>query len=136
MMMSLTGIKSGSKRAFTLIEVMVAVAVLSFGLVMVYQAFFIVLDTFNYGADYLEVSPWMDEKIWQAQDSIMRKGLLEDNSADGELTLRNKKFTWALENSPIAGTNNLTALKLEVSWKEGKRVAQVSRSCYAKYYER
>jgi prepilin-type N-terminal cleavage/methylation domain-containing protein len=136
MMMSLIGNKSGSKRAFTLIEVMVAVAVLSFGLVLVYQAFFVVLNTFNYGANYLEVSPWMDEKIWKAQDSIMRKGLLEDNSAEGEVTLRNKKFTWSLQNSPLAGANNLTSLKLEVFWKEGKRAVQVSRSCYAKYYER
>jgi prepilin-type N-terminal cleavage/methylation domain-containing protein len=136
MMMSLTGIKAGSKRAFTLIEVMVAVAVLSFGLVMVYQAFFVVLDTFNYGADYLEVSPWMDEKIWLAQDSIMRKGVLEDNSTNGELNLRNKKFTWELRNSVVDGTNNLIALTLDVYWKEGKRPVQASRSGYAKYYER
>jgi prepilin-type N-terminal cleavage/methylation domain-containing protein len=135
MTMWLTGTRVRSKRAFTLIEVMVAVAVLSFGLVMIYQAFFVVVDTFNYGADYLEVSPWITEKLWQAQDSIMRKGELEDNSPEGELFLRNKKFTWALRKTPVSGIKNLVALELEISWKEGKRFVQVSRNCYARYYE-
>ena len=69
MMILTTGNKRNSRSGFTLIEVMVAVAVLSFGLVMVYQAFFVVLDSFNYSADYLEIAGWMDEKIWQAQRS-------------------------------------------------------------------
>jgi prepilin-type N-terminal cleavage/methylation domain-containing protein len=133
--MSITGNKKNSKRAFTLIEVMVAVAVLSFGLVMIYQAFFVVLDTFNYGADSLEVSPWINEKIWQAQDSIIHKGSLADNSTEGEFILDNRKFTWALKGSAISEISDLTALNLEVSWKAGKRTVQVSRNGYARYYE-
>ena len=132
MTMSITG----NKKGFTLIEVMVAVAVLSFGLVLVYQAFFIVLDAFNHGADYLEVSPWINEKVWQAQDSIMRKGSLGDDPTAGEFILRNKKFTWLLQGSIIDGASKLTAVNLEVSWKEGKRTVQVSRAGYAKYYEK
>jgi prepilin-type N-terminal cleavage/methylation domain-containing protein len=135
MTMSITGNKKDPQRAFTLIEVMVAVAVLSFGLVMVYQAFFIVLDTFNYGADYLEVSPWINEKIWQAQDSIMNKGALADTAPEGEFILQNKKFTWSLKSSAISEVNDLTAFDLEVSWKEGKRAVQVSRNGYARYHE-
>jgi len=135
MTMSITGNKKDSQRAFTLIEVMVAVAVLSFGLVLIYQAFFIVLDTFNYGADYLEVSPWINEKIWQAQDSIIHKGSLAEIAPEGEFVLQNKKFTWSLKSAQISGLNDLSSLNLEVSWKEGKRTAQVSRNAYARYDE-
>jgi hypothetical protein len=112
---------------------MVAVAVLSFGLVMVYQAFFVVLDSFNYGADYLEIVSWMDEKIWQAQDSIMRTGGLEGDSTQGEFVARNKKFEWLISSNVLSGAGNISAVNLEVDWKEAKRKVKVSRSCYAKY---
>jgi len=125
-------LRIGNKRGFTLIEVMVAVAVLSFGLVMVYQAFFIVLDSFNYSADYLEVSPWMDEKIWLAQDSIMRGGS-ENNTGQGEFILRNKKFNWSLSSRALDPISNLSEVNLEVTWKEGRRSVLASRSFYAKY---
>jgi prepilin-type N-terminal cleavage/methylation domain-containing protein len=133
----MTMLKTGNKKrkagGFTLIEVMVAVAVLSFGLVMVYQAFFIVLDSFNYSADYLEIVSWMDEKIWQVQDSIMRTGALETNSSQGEFISRNKKFDWILFSSVLNGNGNISAVNLEVNWKESRRKVKATRSCYAKY---
>jgi prepilin-type N-terminal cleavage/methylation domain-containing protein len=135
-------LKTGNKkrkadsRGFTLIEVMVAVAVLSFGLVMVYQAFFIVLDSFNYSADYLEIVSWMDEKIWQAQDSIMRTGALETNTTQGEFIARNKKFEWTISSNALSSAGNLSAVNLEVNWKEAKRKVKVNRSCYAKYEQK
>ncbi|MCX5708990.1 MAG: prepilin-type N-terminal cleavage/methylation domain-containing protein [Candidatus Omnitrophica bacterium] len=136
--MSKTGNKKrkADSRGFTLIEVMVAVAVLSFGLVMVYQAFFIVLDSFNYSADYLEIVSWMDEKIWQVQDSIMRTGALEGNSNQGEFVARNKNFDWAISSNVLGSAGNLYAVNLEVNWKEAKRKVKLSRFCYAKYEQK
>ncbi len=133
MMMLKTG--NRKRRGFTLIEVMVAVAVLSFGLVMVYQSFFIVLNSFNYCADSLAIAVWMDEKIWQAQDSIMRTGGLDNNPEQGEITARSKKFNWELSSTVLDQAANLSAVNLEITWKEGKRNVKVSRSGYAKYEE-
>jgi prepilin-type N-terminal cleavage/methylation domain-containing protein len=134
-MMLKTGNKKrkAASRGFTLIEVMVAVAVLSFGLVMVYQAFFVVLNSFNYSADYLAIVSWMDEKIWQAQDSIMRTGALETDSTQGEFVARNKKFEWSISSSVLGGSGDLSVVNLQVNWKEAKREVGVTRSCYAKY---
>ena len=124
------------KKGFTLIEVMVAVAVLSFGLVLVYQAFFIALDSFNYSADYLQISPWMDEKIWEAQDSIRRTGKLEDNQTQGEFIARNKKFDWTLSLNSLDPSGNLSAIDLEIGWKEARRNVKASRWGYANYEEK
>lgn len=115
---------------------MVAVAVLSFGLVLVYQAFFTALDAFNYSADYLQISPWMDEKIWEAQDSIMRTGKLEDNQTQGEFTARNKKFGWTLALGSLGPGGNLSEINLEVGWKEAKRNVKAFRWGYANYEEK
>ncbi len=129
----MTILRIGNKKGFTLIEVMVAVAVLSFGLVMVYQAFFIVLDSYNYSADYLEIAPWIDEKIWHSQDIIMRMAGLENNPRQGEFFARNKKFSWSLDFRVLDPISNLSEVNLEVAWKEGRRNVKISRSGYAKY---
>ena len=71
------------KKGFTLIEVMVTTAVLSLSMVLIYQAFFISLDSFNYCADYLDVVSWADEKLWQAQDSVTHNGTLNPIGAYG-----------------------------------------------------
>ena len=123
------------KNGFTLIEVMVAVAVLSFGLVLVYQAFFISLDAFNYSADYLAIACWMDEKIWESQDNIMRTGSLQDYQLQGEFLARNKLFSWQVSSNLLDQNSNLTAVNLQVNWKEAKRSVKASRFCYAKYEE-
>ena len=122
-----------AKRGFTLIEVMVAVAVLSFGLVMVYQAFFMVFNSFNYSVNYLEVLPWMDEKIWEAQDSNRRVGALENNPGQGEFTARNKNFYWSLSSKVLEPAANLSAVNLEVTWKNGGKDIKFSRVGYARY---
>ncbi len=136
MMMWLIGNKKqalNSKRGFTLIEVMVAVAVLSFGLVMIYQAFFMVFNSFNYSVDYLEAVFWMDEKIWESQDRIRRVGALENNQEQGEFTARSKNFYWSLSSQVLDPVANLSAVNLEVTWKEGGKDIRFSRVGYAKY---
>jgi prepilin-type N-terminal cleavage/methylation domain-containing protein len=126
----------GNKKGFTLIEVMVAVAVLSFGLVLVYQAFFIAFDSFNYSADYLAISCWMDEKVWEAQDNIMRTGSLQDYQLQGEFLARNKLFNWQVSSNLLDQSANLSAVNLQVNWKEAKRNVKASRFFYAKYNEK
>ena len=53
---------------------MVATAVLSLGIISIYQALFITLDAFTYCANYFEVSPQINERIWQTQEELRRFG--------------------------------------------------------------
>ena len=61
-----------AKKGFTLVEVMVATAVLSLGIVLLYEAFFKITDAFGYYNHYLSVSPFAREKIWAAQDAFSK----------------------------------------------------------------
>ena len=112
---------------------MVAVAVLSFGMVMVYQAFFVSLDTFNYCSHQLEISSWLSSRVWAVQDSITRTGAVEAGGDSGEFYLGNKKFDWSLRQTNLDAAGNLSSVELEVAWKEGKRQVKAARSFYARY---
>ncbi len=126
--------KIGNKKeGFTLIEVMIATMVLSITALLVYEAFFISLDTFNYCRDYLDVISLADEKIWQAQDDLSRFGMLTNIAGKGEFVSRNKKFIWNLSNGLVdeAVIQKLYKIDFSLSWREGNRSVKIARTAFA-----
>ena len=59
-----------TNRGFTFFEIMVTVAILSFGIVMVFQAFLTSLNAFSYYMTHLQVQCLADEKIWEVSDKF------------------------------------------------------------------
>lgn len=125
-------LKTGRK-GFTLVEVMVAAAVLALGVVMIYEAYFISLDTFNYWYNYLNVSCWLDNKIWEAQDRIRRLGALSAGESAGDFTRLGKTYNWAVSSDSIDADSGLYEVTLCLSWKEGKRQRRAIRTGAAVY---
>ena len=132
-MMSLTGNK---KNGFTLVEAMFATMVLSLGAVLLYEAFFISIDAFNYCADYLSIASLADEKMWEAQDSLSRTGGSDLTETGGILEALGKTFRWGLSYGLVDEAQSLYRVDLEVAWKEGKRDERISRAGYAIYREK
>jgi prepilin-type N-terminal cleavage/methylation domain-containing protein len=126
-----TGNKEKPRSGFTLMEVMVATAVLSLGTLFVYEAFFMSLDTLNYCSDYLRVCSIADEKLWEAQDRLAHPGRQID--VRGKLSARNKEFDWNLAYGLIEDGQGLYKIDLFVSWQEGQRKARILRTAYAAY---
>lgn len=121
-------------KGFSLIEVMFATAILSLGTVLIYEAFFISLDSFNYYSNYLSVIPWMDEKIWQAQDDLNKFGALTQIGTTDEFQKAGKAFRWNLNYYPI--DDGLYRIDLNLYWQEGQRKVKLLRSAYAMYKEK
>lgn len=122
------------KKGFTLMEVMIATCVLSLGAVLINSSFFILLDSFQYCSHYLNIAPWMDEKIWQAQDNLSRLGPSSQIETAGIVTEQNKNFRWDLSYNSVS--QNLYQIDLILSWQEGPRKVKLLRSAYAFYEER
>jgi hypothetical protein len=112
---------------------MVATAVLSFSIVLIYQAFFILLDSFNYCADFLDEVSWADEKIWAAQDSLTHSSSLAQIDTQGEFVDKNRKFGWTLSSEILDETTPLHKVNLDLFWRRGKREIRLSRTAYAIY---
>jgi prepilin-type N-terminal cleavage/methylation domain-containing protein len=123
----------GNNKGFTLIEVMIATAVLALGTVLIHEAFLSSLDAFDYYYNYLRLASWADEKIWDAQDELLRLGPQADIEREGEFSDRNKNFRWSLSYVSLEETKSLYGIDLILSWQEGKRKASILRSAYAIY---
>ncbi len=116
---------------FSLIEVMAATVVLSLGVVMIYGSFFTSLDAFSYYSNYLSVTPWMDERIWQAQDDLSKFGAAAQIQSAGEFQKASKVFRWGLNYSLLE--DGLYRIDLDLYWQQGIRKIRLSRNAYAEY---
>lgn len=125
-----------TQSAFTLIEIMVATVVLSLGAVLVHRSFFTCLDSVNYYSDYLSVIPWMDEKVWQAQDALSRSESPQLAGKNGEFKSRNKVFSWNLGYGFVDEESRLYRINLVVFWQEGSRKVKLLRTAYAMYEDK
>lgn len=124
-------------KGFTLLEVMLTTVVLSLGATLIYQSFFISLDSFNYSDTVLKTIPWMDEKIWAAQDNLTHFGPEAVLEAGGELkTSGGKNIIWNLSYNSISGIDNLYQVDLKLFWPQGYRKIELSRSAYAIYQKK
>ena len=124
---------------FTLVEVMVSVSILALGSSLIYEAFFTNLDLCNYYEDYLSITPWINEKIWQAQNSLSRAVSPGPIETDGVFINGNRKFVWDLSYvalDEIKEDYKLYKIDLSVNWRVGKRPFALSRSAYALYEKR
>lgn len=122
-------------KGFTLIEVMITAAVLSLTTVLIYESFFISLDSFNYCSDYLNVASWMNEKIWQAQDGLSRLGTLSQVDTEGTFINKGEHFNWNLSSELIDTKQDLFLYKINLVlfWQAGHRRPKLIRTAYAKY---
>jgi prepilin-type N-terminal cleavage/methylation domain-containing protein len=138
MMMSITGNKSvrsrqAIKKGFTLIEVLVTTAVLAFGIVSIFQALFIVMSAFSYVSHYLNIVSVADEKIWAAQDTIMRQGSKVAFEPQGVFDVGGKKYDWTMSARLTDADSNLFKVDLSTRWSEGRRKYALERAAYIIY---
>ncbi|MFC1807265.1 type II secretion system protein J [Candidatus Omnitrophota bacterium] len=118
---------------FTLVEVMIATAVLSLSTVLIHEAFFNSLDLFNYYSNYLRIISLADEKVWQAQNSLTRFGTLINFPTTGIFNRANNSFNWNMGFSLLDEEQGLYSINLVVTWQGGRRKRSITRTAYAIY---
>ncbi|MDD5194412.1 MAG: prepilin-type N-terminal cleavage/methylation domain-containing protein [Candidatus Omnitrophica bacterium] len=123
---------------FTLVEVMVATAALAFSAALIYRAFFICADSFNYYLSYLSISPRSDEMLWQAQDNLSKFGQLRDMDSSGEAVINNRRFSWELSYAFVDEIENsqLYRIDLVTLWQAGTRHIEQPRIAYVLFKKR
>lgn len=127
----LQGFHKRKCQGFTLIEIMVTVAILSFGIVAIFESFFISLDAFSYYSNYIDAQGWINEKIWQLQDQLNKEGLLIAGDDRGFLKIKNRDFDWTTSISLIDEKYGLYKLSVSLFWHEGSRERFIYRMAYA-----
>ncbi len=114
---------------FTLLEVLVATAILSFGLTLIYQSFFISLDSSDYYLNHLRVQLYLTEKIWQLEDKFRRDDIFNPTETEGTFMVGDRDFSWNMDYNQIE-TEELYKVNLNISWQQGSRRIHMSRVFY------
>lgn len=128
-----------NKQSLSLVETMVAVAVLSFGIILVCQGLLMTLGGFSYSVDYMNVLLWMDAKLWDLHDKLMHYNTIASEDTAGSVIIDNRKYQWHLSYNLIEGTKkaSLYELSLQVAWQNGMRNIKIPRTLYALFiYEK
>mgnify|MGYP001499145923 FL=1 len=120
-------------KGFTLIEVLVTTAVLAFGIVSVFQALFMIMGAFGYISHYLAVIPSVDEKVWQAQDTVMRLGPRAGLAPQGVFDIGAKQYDWTLSARLSDEASGLYRIDMVTQWRDGRRSHQLVRSAHVIY---
>lgn len=112
---------TGNKRGFTLVEIMISIAILSIGLILVLQGFSYALNILRISQDNLETSLLAQEKMAELEiNSKQSKGMfLKDISGDSQSD--NIEFRWQIRLTPDTEYEDLYAVMTTVNWKEGRR---------------
>lgn len=136
---AVTTLKTGSKgftqplrarAGFTFIEVMVTAAVLSLGTVMIQGGLLRAADLLNRYSNTLVARQWMDERLWQTQETLFYSGEDAVQSTSGSFTKSGREFDWELD-ARLGSGKDLYRIRLSVSWSQGGRPLQVIKEIYA-----
>ena len=117
-------------KGFTLIELIMTVAILSFGIVGIYEALFVSIDTYGYYTRYLGTQDWVNERIWDIQAEFMSVKELEVGQTSGQVVRGHKTFDWTMVVKQLDLEQRLYQVDLTLSWLEGDRKVRTVRTAY------
>jgi prepilin-type N-terminal cleavage/methylation domain-containing protein len=118
------------KKGFTLVEVIVSVGILSFGLILVVQGFTQALSAIDIAHNNLKAGLLAEEKI---TEFILEPEVLDysyNQELGGEEQEANTKYTWVLSVEQQGDKQELNQVFTDVSWVSGRRKGRVSIVTY------
>ena len=117
------------ENGFTLLEVMLATVILSFGTAFIYQSFFASLNGTVYVCNRLNASLELSNKIWEIQDKI-RHGGVYNLQKSGQVSLNNRTYNWQALYEPLDTSYSFYNVLIKFWWLQNNRQKSISRSAY------
>jgi len=120
---------TGNKKGFTFFELMVSLAILSLGIVLVYQSFISTLNAYSYYLTYLGAQHWIDEKAWEIEDSLIREKKTIPYLENGKFIIKNKTIFYQVNINELS-PSSLYKINISAQWEEKNRKANISSLYY------
>ena len=112
---------TGKNRGFTLIEIMISIAILSVGLIFVLQGLTQCLNILGISRDNLEASLLAEEKMTEVEIAAKQDKGTFSKDASGEAQSGNIEFKWQIQLTPDGEYEDLNEALDTVYWTEGRR---------------
>lgn len=118
-----------NQKGLSLLEVLVSVAILSVGIVAVYQPMLKNVSVLHDAEHRVIANRVSQNEIWKAQEWAQRFKKIPDKASQ-IITEHNKVFTQSFIFMLAPGEDQLYIVKAITSWKSGSRVKQIQRQVY------
>jgi len=115
---------------FTFVEIIIAVAVLSSGLLYINEAYLRIIEGLNHVKLRNFAESFIENKLWEVEDILLNQDTQPQSGSDGEVEYNNKDYAWNQEIAQLDEQGYLFRADLSMSWREGIREITLSRSKY------
>jgi prepilin-type N-terminal cleavage/methylation domain-containing protein len=123
-----------TERAFTLVELMVSVVILGFGLCIVIQSYISALAGLDISRNAVESARFAQEKMDELTAAVYENNGLVPESESGSAVLGSRQFNWKTEISEIENPEYLTEdfveARVNVDWRERNIAKNTSLMTY------
>lgn len=117
-------------KSFTLIELMVSIAILALGIVGVLRSFISMSYALDVSANRIEAARVLEAKMDGIEEEMIKDPELELGADEEQVTLRNRPAQYRLEvtefemikdeKEPLTDKVTITEAKVTLAWKEGQ----------------
>ena len=121
-----------NRSGFTLVEVMITVAVLSLGTLLIHQGLLRSADALGHYNNLLVAQEWAEAKLWDTRESLLYSS--DDDPAvpaGSSFTESGKEFECSVTTKSQADANNLYGIQIQVGWQEGHQPVSYQVSSFA-----
>ncbi len=117
-----------SRAGFTLIEVLICVAILSTALIMVYRPMLAALDAWRYADEREEASRLMERQIFEFRERTHRLAGVLAPSETRTLLGRDKPFEYRRVAQPLTADGELYRIECQIAWNRAGKTKRLIRS--------
>ncbi|MCK5451502.1 MAG: prepilin-type N-terminal cleavage/methylation domain-containing protein [Candidatus Omnitrophica bacterium] len=117
-------------KGFSLVELMVAVAVLAIGLTVIYESFFIIADVTSGLPYYIKTQALIDEVMWEEENNLRIAGYLFPSTESGKIDVGNKKIRYVKKIEVLSSSQGLYNIDTDLTWKAGTKFINNTNSTY------
>jgi len=107
-------VRSRSNSSFSLIEVLIAIGILSTGIIFVFQSFAAALTATRLSQNITVACFLAQNKMWEIEEAL-REG--PDFEEEGTEKINEREFAWSAE-LDTSGAGDLKPLTFRVEWRE------------------
>ena len=118
------------KAGFSLIEVMVAAAILSLSTLVITESNLMNLNVYGRFANRVAVQTWAEQKLWEAKENVFSSEVPETGETQGTYETQTRSYQWHLTVTEEK-EKQLYSILLKVGWIDNGQEVGIERLTYA-----
>jgi len=129
---------ANAELSFTFVELMVAVVILSVGLIFIIEGFIVAAGAMNTSSVRIQLVPFLESKMYELELSAQENNGIERGASEGEFLLDSRSVSWGLEifgvekEEDLDLSDDLNEVRLNVNWQEKNFARKIQVLTYLK----